>query len=135
MTPSYSAYSNAAGTVITRPDGYVHIRWHAGERRPADFQAALEHALRALLQQRTGKMLIDQRLMAAMSEEEQAWVSTNWLPRATEAGYRYAAWLPSYNVMARLGAQQVVARVGNGRPTYQLCETEEEAAAWLLRQV
>ncbi|OON67642.1 hypothetical protein B0919_17615 [Hymenobacter sp. CRA2] len=100
-----------------------------------NLRATFEQVLRMLVRQGTGKVLIDRRLLHAMSEEEQQWITTQWLPRAmAEGGYRYAAWLPSRNVMTRLAAQQVVARVASRGPVYRLCETEAEAIAWLSSQ-
>jgi hypothetical protein len=126
--------SDLAAARISPRHGFVHLAWKAHRFTSAEFRAALEQLLQALHASHTGKAFVDQRHMAPIAPADQEWVLRDWLPRAAQqAGYRYAAVLPSQEVYARLASANVVMRA-SGRPLYQWFEDEATAVAWLLSQ-
>jgi len=126
-------FENSAGRVWEEPAGYLRLEYRTGPRKEHHFRALLTHVGHALTRRAWNRLLVDQREMEPYSPGEQAWMSTEWLPRAVhEAGYRYGAVLVAHNVFARLAMDQL-AMATRGLPhTYRMFEGEAEAAAWLL---
>lgn len=114
------------------------LSWLPGPRELADFQAAMNALLVLLRRLGSGKALVDQRAMTALTPAEQQWVLTYWLPRAVAQGhYRYAAVLPAADAAARQATAQVRADAAHhpGLPRYEDFADEERARHWLRRQV
>ncbi|UYZ57941.1 STAS/SEC14 domain-containing protein [Hymenobacter latericus] len=127
-------FRNAAGLVREHP-GYVRVEYAAGRRHLADLQALLGHLGRALAKHGGGKLLIDQRVMVPFSAEEQAYMLTEWLPRANaEGGYRWGAVVQAQDVFARLATATVATQVHGLSMTYQYFADEAAAVAWLVAQ-
>ena len=126
-------FENSAGRIWEEPKDYLRLEYYAGNREEIQFQALLMHLLHALRRRGTGKILVDQRAMAPFNTSEQAWMATEWLPRAVlEGGYRYGAVIVAHNVFARLVMTQLVMSTRNLPHTYRTFDGEEAALAWLL---
>ena len=84
----------------------------------------------------TGKALVDLRLMAPLSAEEQQWVAANWLPRAVVQGnYRYGAVLSNPGTAPWLRPEDQPLLDWPQAPTYCSFADEAEARAWLRQQI
>jgi hypothetical protein len=127
-------FKNAAVTLREHPAGYVVFEYHTGKREFTDFQAALTHTGNLLHRRDWNKILGDQRLMSAFTEEESTWVTTYWLDHNRQRpGGIYAAVLLANDVFARLSATQVRHEAKAAALTYRLFDEEAEAAAWLVQ--
>lgn len=129
-------FSNPVAELRADANGVAHLVWQLGPRPLADFQAALNALLHLLLQLRTGKLLVDQAEMLALSPAEQNWVRMYWLPQAIARGhYRYVAVLPTRDPVARMASAAVGAPATADAPRQELFETPAAALLWLQRQV
>jgi hypothetical protein len=99
-------------------------------------RATMEHLLIELERLRWGKVLVDQRVLMPLSEEDSAWLMVDWMPRASQHNlYRYVAILSAKNVFSRLDLHSLTQQAQAHFPVvYRYFEEEEAAVAWLLAQ-
>ncbi|OON67858.1 hypothetical protein [Hymenobacter sp. CRA2] len=137
MPDSASLYfANAAAEVQPDPEGFALMRWQPGPRQLSDYQDAMNALLRVIRAVGTGKALVDHLRIAPLTEAEQHWVATNWLPRAVVQGnYRYAALLSTAEAMAWLNRLDPQLLGWPQAPTYMVFDNEQKARAWLRAQV
>ncbi|WP_400190358.1 hypothetical protein [Hymenobacter sp. B81] len=129
-------FANAAAELWPEPKGVAGLYWRPGPRHLTDFQAAMEALLRLIRQQGTGKAFIDQRDMAPLTEQEQAWIVGHWLPRAVVQGhFHYAAAVQPREPAGRLIIAALQQQVPPEGPQYVTFDDEVEARQWLTRQV
>ena len=125
-------FENAAACLFEHPGGYVFFQYKAGKRHLADLQAALTHTADLLHKRKWYKLLGDQRLMAPFTDEETAWVITQWLTGTQMlVGDIHAAVLVANDVFARLAASQLRHDATLAGLVYRTFEDETQAAAWL----
>jgi hypothetical protein len=68
-----------------------------GYATSAEFRAANERVLSVLAETRSTKLLGDVSHFVLIGMEDQAWLNTNWIPRAMAAGLRHVALIqPTY---------------------------------------
>ena len=120
--------------MLEHPAGYVVARYAAG-KRPAGALAAILTQVGALLLRRGWQgLLSDTRLLAPITEDEKAWVSTYWqgaqIPRPEHVD---VAIVLSNDVFVRLGMSQLQVGVQPGNIRYKNFGNPEEAHAFLLR--
>jgi len=82
----------------------------------------------------TPLMLQDLTMVKAVGPEDQAWIYTNWMPRAIAAGMRKVAILTPASAFGQMAASNVSIRAKiNGLEIYnQFFAEYAEAEAWLL---
>ncbi len=125
-------FENAAACLFEHPNGYVLFQYKAGKRRLADLQAGLSYTTHLLHSRKWRKVLGDQRLMAPFTDEETAWVVTQWLASTRPlVGDIYAAVLLANDVFARLAASQLRHDATTVGLVYRPFEDEALADAWL----
>ena len=133
LQPLRSLYfENGLGRIWEEPERYLRLEYKPGPREMVPFRALLTHVAQALSRHRWSSILVDQRQMAPFNPAEQAWMTSEWLPKAVhEHGYRHGAVLVAHNVIARLAMTQVVFGTRDLPHTYRTFESESEALAWL----
>ena len=125
-------FENNIGRLWEEPEGYLRLEYKPSPRETVQFRALLTHAAQAMSRRQWSNMLVDQRQMAPFTPTEQAWMTSEWLPRAVhEHGYRHGAVLVAHNVFARLAMTQLVMGTRELPHTYRTFEDEAEAVAWL----
>lgn len=126
-------FENSTGRLWEEPEGYLRLEYKPGPRELMQFRAMLTHTAQALSRRQWTRILVDQRQMAPFNPAEQAWMTTEWLPKAVhEHGYRHGAVLVAHNVFARLAMTQLVLASRDLPHTYRTFESEAEALAWLM---
>lgn len=106
----------------------------------ADLRTGLNKALELLQTKQAHKFLNDTRKLRVISQEDQAWIVKDWMPRTIKAGLRVSVSvvpesqlaLASFN-SALQKAESVIetaARSGNGIETASF-HSYEEALAWI----
>lgn len=126
-------HENEAGRLESWGTGYLCLIWLPGSSRQQAAQQLLEELLFHLQQTRYGKLLSDQRHLAAYSDRLVSWLLTSWLPRTLVPGYlRQMAILPCPRLEIRLRTMYLFAEA---RERYGLCSHVfahfEEASQWL----
>ncbi|QNH61286.1 hypothetical protein [Hymenobacter sediminicola] len=125
-------FENPVGQLWEDSNGYAIVQYHAGKRKLEELQAFLNHAARLLHSRGWHKLLGDQRVMSAFTEEERVWITDNWLNTAASEGKSfYGAVLIAHDVFARLSMNLVMTEARESALTYRLFESETEAHAWL----
>lgn len=129
-------FKNEVSYITKAEERYLRVTWLPGAESSPEKRATLEHLLIELEQLRWGKVLVDQRVLMPLSEEDFAWIMLDWLPRATKHDwYRCAAFLSAKNVFSRLDLHSFVQQAQAQFPiVYRHFEEEEDALAWLLAQ-
>lgn len=132
QAPRSLYFENSIGRLWEEPEGYLRLEYKPSPRETVQFRALLTHAAQALSRRQWGNMLVDQRQMSPFTPTEQAWMSSEWLPKAVhEHGYRHGAVLVAHNVIARLAMTQLVFGTRDLPHIYRTFEDEGEAVAWL----
>lgn len=125
-------FENSVGRLWEEPEGYLRLEYKPGPRETVQFRAMLTHVAQALSRRQWACILVDQRQMDPFNPTEQAWMTSEWLPKAVlEHGYRFGAVLVAHNVFARLAMTQLVMSTRDLPHTYRTFENEAEAVAWL----
>ncbi|UOQ66159.1 hypothetical protein [Hymenobacter volaticus] len=127
-------FRNAAGQLLEDAAGFLRVSWSSNAYRPEEVRALFTHMAYALRRNNWSCILINQIGMRAFSQEEQQWVTQEWLPLAVQAGYRYGAVVVSEDVMVRLATAYITTQVNNLPLIYRSFITEPEALEWLLQQ-
>ena len=129
-------FENGAGRIWEEPTTYLRLEYRAGPREEVQFRALLNHLAQALVRRGWNSILVDQRHMTPFSPSEQAWMLSEWLPRAVrEHGYRYGAVVVAHNVFARLAMTPLVLSAHELGHTYRTFETVADAEEWLAAPV
>jgi hypothetical protein len=108
----------------------VHIEWQ-GWADPAEFAAALEAGLVALIEHRSSRWLADCREMKAIQQSDQEWIDKNWFPRIIAAGLRRMAVVIPKSGLARSNLEDIMEKVAADRIDGQFFATVAEAEAWI----
>ncbi|UOQ64296.1 hypothetical protein [Hymenobacter volaticus] len=136
ICPSSVCFKNEVSCITKAEEKYLHVTWLPGAESSPENRATLEHLLIELEQLRWGKVLVDQRVLMPLSEEDSAWLMLDWLPRATKHRlYRYGAVLSAKNVFSRLDLHSLTQQAQAQFPiVYRHFEEEKTALIWLLAQ-
>ncbi|HEX8659672.1 MAG TPA: hypothetical protein VF690_19170 [Hymenobacter sp.] len=128
-------FENPVGRVLEHPDGYAVMRYAAGPRDLATFQALLTHTNHLLRRHGWHQILTDERAMAPFTEEERTWFNEFWLARSASDNYElYGAVIVPQDVFTRLSLNLIMNDSRQSALTYRLFDTEAEAVAWLRRR-
>lgn len=127
-------FRNAAGQLLEDAAGFLRVNWSSNLYRPEEVRALFTHMAYALRRNSWSRVLINQIGMRAFSQEEQQWITQEWLPVAVQAGYRHGAVVVSEDVMVRLATAYITTQVNNMPLIYRSFINESEALQWLLQQ-
>jgi hypothetical protein len=107
----------------------VVMTWD-GHARGAPFREANERVLAALVEQRADRLLGDIERLRMGGAEDRIWLGRDWMPRAVDAGLRFAALVtPAFDL-----EHAPVRLVGETLPSelsLAYFDDREEARAWL----
>jgi hypothetical protein len=127
-------FENAAGQVSTHPAGYVLLTYKPGPRTLPDLQALITRIGLLLLRNGWHRILGDQRLMAPLSLEENAWLVEFWQAYTQQRpGRIYVAVVHPQDVFARLAVSQLRQNIGVADLAYRSFADEASAIAWLAK--
>jgi hypothetical protein len=128
-------YFNCPGVAIVKWDAAsraAHIEWQ-GWADPAEFAAANDAVIVALIQHRGTKALGDCRNMKVIKQSDQEWVNQDWMPRILAAGLRRMALVIPKSGLALMNVQEIMNRVPGTKLDVAYFATIEEARGWLSR--
>lgn len=77
------------------------------------------------------KWLSDNRAIEGVTDEEAAWIDTEWLPRTVEAGWKYWALVVPETQLARINMFQFVTSFSERGIKVRVYSDPDEAMAWL----
>jgi hypothetical protein len=126
-------FQNAAGQILEHPDGYAHVRYHAGLRRPDEYTALLIHLGHLLRRRGWRRVLGDQRLMMPLRQGEKKWLLEQWFTGKVERpAYLITAIIAPLDAAARKSAQQMWNQSSPAISEYHTFADLEQARAFLL---
>lgn len=110
----------------------VYIEWQ-GWADPAEFAAALEAGLGALVDHRGSRWLADCRDMKAIQQSDQEWLDRSWFPRIIAAGLRRMAVVIPKSGLAMTNLEDIIRKVPADKIAVAFFATVAEAEGWLSR--
>jgi len=122
----------------------LRVRWNDAERwviiewkgygEGAELRTALDKVLELLSMKGASATLSDASHMAAVTQEDQRWIVSNWTPRARALGLRKMAIMTPRSGVSRLSVNQMLkaaAPLRGDELQTAYFDTPEKAAAWL----
>ena len=134
--------SQTHGSLLFAPEvPCVVVQWH-GFANSQQFRGLMDEALtwfggRAQQTWPLG-LLIDARLMSAITPADQIWLETDWNPRAYAAGLRHIGMVTAENIFGRIATQVYIANtVAQGHYTIEPVGFGrlDEAKAWVRQML
>ncbi|TFZ68110.1 hypothetical protein E4631_03730 [Hymenobacter sp. UV11] len=125
-------FESLAGRLYYHTAGYVRLAW-APERLPLPVIMAYYEQVLALLRSTDCRRILSEHgQRAPLSAEAQAWITTNWIPRAMSLAHtRHCAIVEGANPLHRLSTQSVVSASPAGF-VFKRLDNFPDAEAWLL---
>jgi hypothetical protein len=111
----------------------VIMTWK-GYATSSEFREANERILRLIVEHRTSKLLGDIKEFVLIGADDQHWLSSNWIPRVTEAGLRTVALVTPVFYFNRVAVESVGQTLDPDRLIMQHFENREAARSWLASQ-
>jgi hypothetical protein len=108
----------------------VIMTWR-GYATTGEFRAANERVLAALAQRKASKLLGDIKEFVLIGSEDQAWLSSDWIPRAVRAGLRKVALTSPAFYFNRVAVESVGQRLDPDALILKHFDDREAARAWL----
>jgi hypothetical protein len=108
----------------------VRIEWQ-GWADPAEFAAALEAGLGALIEHRGSRWLADCRDMKTIQQSDQEWLDTSWFPRVITAGLRRMAVVIPKSGLAMTNLEDIMRKVPADKIDVEFFATVAEAEKWI----
>ncbi len=138
MAPTDGLAAN--GIIFDRP-GVAVLRWEPALRAvclewqgwadPAEFAAALEAGLGALIEHRGSRWLADCRDMKTIQQSDQEWLDQSWFPRVIAAGlHRMAVVIPKSG-LAMTNLQDIIRKVPANKIDVAFFLTVAESERWI----
>jgi hypothetical protein len=109
---------------------WVFVEWKAWANS-TEYRAAHEAILGAIRDHRASRLLIDARQAKVISEDDQRWLTTDWIPRAVAAGRRWTAVVMPSSALVRTIVENIDKRPAQGTPEVRYFDTVEAAGVWL----
>lgn len=131
--PVNGVFFNRPGVAVVRWEPAlraVYIEWQ-GWADPAEFAAALEAGLGALVEHRGSRWLADCRDMKAIQQSDQEWLDRSWFPRMITAGLRRMAVVIPKSGLAMTNLEDIIRRVPGNKLDIAWFATVTEAETWI----
>jgi hypothetical protein len=122
-TEIYNIYfDEAINAVIMEWDGYATSN---------QFKEGTELMLNTLIQNNAVKVLADIKDMILIGMEDQQWLDTHFLPRATKFGFKAIAIIKPDNYFNKVAVESISYKVDKNKLAINFFDNVEEAKAWL----
>ncbi|BAB05678.1 hypothetical protein P4631_10110 [Halalkalibacterium halodurans] len=108
----------------------VVLRWK-GFAQGKQFKKINDKALELLKQKRGKKLLIDSREQSVIVQEDEAWLSKDWMPKAVEIGLKYSALVKPRNAIPKANLKKSCFKMGKLPYTGRCFIDMDEATKWL----
>ncbi|QWU17595.1 SpoIIAA-like [Paenibacillus sophorae] len=106
----------------------IEVRWKAfaqGEQ----FRTAMDKVVELAGKMNGSKVLYDNRKMSVISQEDQAWVSQNWVKRASDI--QYCAVVEPEKVVAKSSLNRIVGTIEEFPYDMKFFQNMDDAVNWL----
>ena len=110
--------------------GIVRMKWK-GYANSQQFREGTRRMLEVLREAKATVVLGDITDMVLISQDDQQWLIENFLPVATDAGFRAIALLKPQHYFNRVAVETIAYKVNKEKLRISFFETEAEALSWL----
>jgi hypothetical protein len=99
-------------------------------------KAGLNKAIQLIKDKKAYKIMVDVRLHNKFSPEEGAWVETQWVPQAVEAGMKVIALVFPEALVAAMEIDKTAGRIDPSTTGHRrrMFESQESAKYWLAKE-
>jgi ribonuclease HII len=108
----------------------VTMKWD-GYATSAQFKEGTELMLNTLIQNNAVKVLADIKDMVLIGMEDQQWLDTHFLPRATKFGFKAIAIIKPDSYFNKVAVESISYKVDKDKLAINFFDNVEEAKAWL----
>jgi hypothetical protein len=108
----------------------VIMEWN-GYATSAQFRAGTELMLKILKENNCSKVLGDIRDMALIGSDDQAWLDSDFLPRAIKAGFKKIAILKPTSYFNKVAVESVSYKVDQEKLAINFFDDRKTATEWL----
>lgn len=115
-------YEPAIDSVIMEWKGYATSQ---------EFKEGTELMLKMLIKHNTFKVLAAVKDMTIIAREDQEWLDTDFLPRATERGFRVLAVVRPLSYFNKVAIESISYRVDKNKLAINFFNDESDAKEWL----
>ena len=126
--PSYPSFECTIGYDADVPCVVMTWKGYANTR---EFRDANERILAFLAERKASKMLGDIRDFVLIGAEDQTWLSTDWIPRAVQAGLRKVALITPVFYFNKVAVESVGERLDPEALKLQHFDSAPAAREWL----
>lgn len=108
----------------------VIMEWK-GYATTLEFREGTELMLKLLIENNTYKVLADVKDMTIIAGEDQEWLDTDFLPRATDAGFRVLAVVQPDSYFNKVAIESISYRVDKNKLAINFFNSLRDAKEWL----
>ena len=127
----YFNFPRVAVVKWDRTSQAAHMEWQ-GWAKPAEFRAANDALVEAIVDHHSSKVLGDSRQIKVIQKTDQDWVNRDWFPRILAAGLTRMALVLPTSGLAKMNIDDMVSRVAD-RLDVAYFATLDDARKWLGR--
>lgn len=98
------------------------------------FRNIVDSGIALLQEHQAKKWLSDDRANSVFSDEDNAWIYNDWLPRAVQAGWKHWALIVPESTAARMNMKELVESFYERGVQIMVFTDPEEGMRWLERQ-
>lgn len=109
----------------------AHMEWQ-GWAKPAEFRAANDALVQAIVDHHSSKVLGDSRRIKVIQKTDQDWINGDWFPRILAAGLTRMALVLPASGLAKMNIDDLVSRVAD-RLDVAYFATLDDARTWLAK--
>ena len=108
----------------------VVMEWR-GYATSRDFREGTELMLNTLIKNNTFKVLANIKDMTIIAREDQEWLDTDFLPRATDFGFKVLAIVKPDHYFNKVAVESISYKVDKNKLAIQFFNNIKEAREWL----
>ncbi|HEX9979628.1 MAG TPA: STAS/SEC14 domain-containing protein [Flavobacterium sp.] len=108
----------------------VVMEWH-GYATSLEFREGTELMLNTLIKNDTFKVLADIKNMTIIAREDQEWLDTVFLPRATDFGFRVIAIVKPEHYFNKVAVESISYKVDKNKLSINFFDNVDNAREWL----
>ena len=108
----------------------VVMEWK-GYATSTEFRDGTELMLKTLVANNTFKVLADVKDMTIIAKEDQEWLDTDFLPRATDKGFKVLAVVRPDSYFNRVAVESISYRVNKNKLAINFFDDDRDAKEWL----
>lgn len=108
----------------------VVMQWQ-GYATSNEFREGTELMLNTLISNKCSGVLADISKMVIISQEDQRWLETNFLPRAVRFGFKKIALIKPASYFNKVAIETINSKINKDQLTLEIFDNVDDAKSWL----